>query len=90
MSEPRESDIRRMLSYRCTTNCDLNKDAPTIQAFIDRQAAALRLALEKIGPCVVGWGDDVPAWAEELWSAVNPIQQALGIPETDRAGEPLC
>lgn len=50
---------------------------------------ALRLALEKIGPCVVGWGDDVPSWAEELWSAVNPVQRALGIPETDRTGEPL-
>lgn len=59
------------------------------RALVAGKNEALQLALDAISGCVVGWADEMPVWVQSLWSAVNPLQRALGIPETDATGTPL-
>lgn len=46
----------------------------------------LQLTLGSIASCVVGWGENMPAWAEKLWRCVHPLQAVLRIPLTDSEG----
>ena len=50
--------------------------------------ALLRQVLDAVAPCVVGWTGAEPQWVKPLAALVNPLQRALGIPETDIDGKP--